>query len=130
MPDRAVLLRLEAIEHRLAQLEGRRPKVSPVILLTDDVRFLTVALPVIGGALGSSLFTLKDLMDARGHSQALAQVLTGSPSSLGQLFARHHGRPVGGHVIEKVGREGARVVWKVSKVANLHDALDSSRIAP
>ena len=44
MADRAVLLRLDAIEHRLAQLEGHEAKP---VLAGDDVRFLTVALPVM-----------------------------------------------------------------------------------
>jgi hypothetical protein len=120
--DRAVLLRLADVERRLAQLEGRQPEP---VTAPDDARFLTRALPVIGGAFGSTLFTVKDLLDARDQSEALRQVLDRSASSVGQVFARHHGHPVAGFVIEKVGRAGSRAVWKVLKVepANLPDRL-------
>lgn len=106
-------LRLDGIERRVAQLERRsaEPVLSP-----DDVRFLARALPVIGGVVGSTLFTVKDLLDARGQSDALHQVLDRSASSVGQVFARNHGHPVAGFVIEKVGRAGSRAVWKVLKV--------------
>jgi hypothetical protein len=87
----------------VGQLERR--SAEPV-LAPDDVRFLARALPAIGGAFGSSLFTVNDLLDVRGHSQALRQVLDRSASSLGQVFARNHGHPVAGFVIEKVGRTG------------------------
>jgi hypothetical protein len=102
-------LRFAAIERRLSQLE-RRP------VLSDDAAFLDRALPVIGGAFGSTLFTVEDLLDARAESEALRQALDRSASSVRQVFARNNGHAVAGFVIEKVGRTGSRAVWKVLKV--------------
>ena len=109
-----VLQRLEAVERQLAAITRRFAEQRS--RTRDDATFLARALPVIGGALGSKVFTLTDLFEACRQSQALRLVLDRSPSSLGQLFARNHGHPVAGFVIEKVGRTGSRAVWKVLKV--------------
>lgn len=105
-------LRLAAIERRLALLERGRS------LSRSDRDALARILPAVAGALGSELFTVREVFER--DAPGLRVVLRGRSSrAVGRLFARAAAQDVNGYVVERVSVERHAALWRVG-VSNSH----------
>ncbi len=122
MADAAVLLdeRLDvlqativALARRVETLERQRSRLTRA-----DRRLLLKLLPAIGGALGSAPFMAADIVE---HTSPAIRLTLGpglTSKRLGRLLSRASGQPIGDYVVERVGREGSIVIWRVVSVSD------------
>ena len=129
MPDRlsgpppacSVSADLAAAVHALAaevqRLSGviERLQRPAAALSRADRGLLADLLPAIAGALGSQLFTTRELFE--GGQPALA-VVTASLNTrqVGRLLKRAEGQPIAGYMVQRDGEELHMVLWRVVQV--------------
>lgn len=106
---------LELLRELVAEVRGLRADLAQrrpaVVTRTDRVR-LAQLLPAIAATLGSQLFTTHELFAS--PAPALALVLEGlTPGQVGKLLRRAIGRPIEQLVVERVGDESRRALWRV-----------------
>lgn len=117
MADRAVLLRLEAVERELAAVAQRLAHVerSRAPLATTDADALSRILPAAAGSIGSTPFTVRELFER--DDAALRVALAGrNRHQVGRLLARSVGHAVDGVVVLRLGVEHGAKLWKVARV--------------
>jgi hypothetical protein len=110
---------------RLSTVSDRQ-QVPPSSLSRDDRKLLMRLLPAIGGALGSEVFTSRDLAC---HAAPRLVLRGRSAKSIGKLLARADGRPIEGWIVERVGSEINVALWRV--VASVsHRCESGTGLAP
>lgn len=120
---RRVLAELADVRARLTMLEATRSTLSP-----DDRDTLARILPAVAGALGSELWTVRQLRTSE-HA-GVRVVLEGIGSRrLGKLFARCAGMPIGGYVVERIAVESNAVVWQVRAILGVRNSGNSPTIS-
>src|SRR5687767_5749045 len=101
-----ILAEVRGIREALEQRGGRST------LTRNDLEALRRLLPAIAGAIGSELFTARELI--RHAAPGLQAVCAGmSAKSLGRLLKRAHGIPVDGYVVRAEGLELGAVLWRI-----------------
>jgi hypothetical protein len=109
--QREILAELRAIRH-LLEHRGR-----PASLSRADQELLGRLLPAITGALGSALFTTKELFEI--DAPGVRLVITGLTSTrIGRLFRRAEGQQVDGYLVQRAGAEAHAAVWQVVRVVS------------
>jgi len=106
---------LELLRELVAEVRGLRADLAQrrpaVVTRTDRVR-LAQLLPAIAATLGSEIFTVHELFAS--SAPALPLVLEGlTPGQVGKLLRRAIGVPVEQLVVERMGDEDRRVLWRV-----------------
>ncbi len=107
--DRALLLEILG---RLRVLEAAEEERKRGRLRRGDAQELERIWPVVGGALGSEWFTIREL---RASEHVAVQLVLSDWSSrrLGKLFARAVGASIAGFVLEQSGRSHGAACWRV-----------------
>jgi hypothetical protein len=109
--QREILAELRTIR-QLLEHRGR-----PTTLTRADQELLGRLLPAISGALGSALFTTKELfeIDAPG-----VQLVTAGLTStrIGRLFRRAEGQRVDAYLVQRAGAEAHAALWRVVRVVD------------
>jgi hypothetical protein len=102
-----------ALADRLTSVEQelRRTRTAGS-LRPGDLHLLQALLPVIAALWGSEPFTIGEMI-ARPYASLRLVIAERSATSLGQAFARCAGYRIGDFVIERVGYEGTRALWRV-----------------
>ena len=102
-----MLDRLARIETLIEQWQAR-----PSTLSRDDHERLARVLPAVAGALGSELFTARELVE---HAAAAVRiVVTGlTARQLGRLLKRAEGANGGGYTVQRQGSEVGSILWRV-----------------
>ena len=116
---------LAALALRVAALEAGR---GPRRFSQADRESLAAVFPAIGGAIGSEAFTVAALaaLPAAGLQVALQRCST---RRLGRLFARAVGQNVDGFTVQRLGREGSAVIWKLVRVVgDVSDVCERQRM--
>lgn len=105
------------LEQLVAEVRGLRADLArdrrPLSHLSrDDRERLARILPAVGGALGSDLFTARELVEHR--SPALRVALHAlNAKQLGRLLQRAEGRPLGAFIVQRDGVEVGAVLWRL-----------------
>jgi hypothetical protein len=95
-----------------AVLEAQRPVST---LSRPDRARLAAILPAIGGALGSELFTVRDLFES--DAAAIRLVLDGATRiQIGRLLARGEGHPIDGYLVQRDGSELNVILWRIVQI--------------
>jgi hypothetical protein len=111
---------VDLLRELVEQVKGLRADLSrdrrPSLTLTRaDRALLARLLPAIGGALGSDLFTARELL--KHDSAALRLVTVGlNAKQLGRLLKRGEGHVIDGYLIQREGLELHAVLWRVVRV--------------
>jgi hypothetical protein len=115
-PRTAELGVLREIRDLLLLVVQRWPDADHRALSAEDRQVLESLLPVVSQAIGSALFTLRDLAEQAETDDAL-KVALGCVSArrLGKLFARSAGFPVDGVRVERVGNVREGILWRVAR---------------
>ena len=107
---------LELLHELVAEVRGLRADLAqrPSSSLTRaDRARLAQLLPVIADVLGSAIFTVHELFAS--SAPALPLVLEGlTPGQVGKLLRRAVGVPIDELVVERVGDESRRALWRVA----------------
>ena len=111
---------LDLQRQQLAELQRIRQLLEqqrrPSHLTRGDRDKLTRILPAIAGALGSELFTARELLDQ--DAPALRLVLADlNARQVGRLLQRAEGENLEGFTVHRDGSEVGAVLWRVLAVA-------------
>ncbi len=104
---------LRKIEGHLAVLAGRETAARGTRLSDADRLVLLELLPAIHGALGDYVFSVGDLAY---RDDAREVVERYGAKSLGKLFARTAGIPVGDLVVVRVSESRSGVLWQIRRM--------------
>jgi hypothetical protein len=115
--------RVAAVQEEIARHDGVDEFLARRIAALEEARGMSPSLrdallrilPVIAGVKGSDPFVVAELFVSSDASVRL--VVAGySPTRLGQLFAAGVGHDINGRVLERVGVEGHRTLWRIRAV--------------
>lgn len=100
---------------RLEQV-GLKPAASEMLALRQ-------LFEVLGTSLGTTLFTVADLLAFAAQRPALATAIAAiagperSTKRVGKAFARAAGAPVGEFMLHRAGRERSGVIWRLERIS-------------
>ena len=108
--DDALLALLQQILDKLDAIHAALSAPKTAALSRRDRQQLETLLPAIAGARGSDPFTVADLLEHRAVRLVLGAL---DARAVGRLLHRATGTSVDGYVVERVGAELNRVVWRI-----------------